>query len=407
MSHQTGGLAAFAQALCTQLQERRAPRAPRVKLSDVHEALAKTVLGHEATWRTILALKSPQASTSSAPAGQSPEVLFVHLSNGDRAAWLNEVCLASAEAQDSDDVEEVAYNVAQALRGRVVTVEMDPPTLEDWNFDDVYALAKGSLSLPVQASGSAGPALSRERMAALQFWVVRYRQLNADGVPSAFHDVYPCAALTSQAAFEEARKHAGIAQSHWVKLFPECVEVVRPMGDENSWDIRGVIRAEFQRSVAQSFHRAKVLWGLEMLSLHCGDTFSDEDDMTSFLLEDLTCSKCGSSLDAHGYCTDMTCPYSDWPQEVGLDDLESRSASYVEHLYGVKKRVHTEPAEDAAPEADLKLYHVSLHEEPGDKFTTIFECNAEDAEHAYEQAQDAYPGAELLTAVLIGWAGVP
>ena len=48
----------------------------------------------------------------------------------------------------------------------------------------------------------------------------------------------------------------------------------------------------------------------------------------------------------------------------------------------------------------LRLYRVTLHEEPGDKFTLVFDCYAEDTEHAYEQAEDAYPGCELLTSTL-------
>ena len=41
---------------------------------------------------------------------------------------------------------------------------------------------------------------------------------------------------------------------------------------------------------------------------------------------------------------------------------------------------------------DLKLYRVSLKEEPGDRFLTVFFANAEDADHAEEQAEDFYPG---------------
>jgi hypothetical protein len=52
-----------------------------------------------------------------------------------------------------------------------------------------------------------------------------------------------------------------------------------------------------------------------------------------------------------------------------------------------------------AAEPQLKAFRVSLHEEPGDKFQIHFECQAEDAEHAYEQAEDAYPGCVLLVAV--------
>lgn len=40
----------------------------------------------------------------------------------------------------------------------------------------------------------------------------------------------------------------------------------------------------------------------------------------------------------------------------------------------------------------LNPYRVSLHEEPGDHFTLIFDCYAEDCDHAIEQAENAYPG---------------
>jgi len=45
---------------------------------------------------------------------------------------------------------------------------------------------------------------------------------------------------------------------------------------------------------------------------------------------------------------------------------------------------------------NLRPYRVSLKEEPGDKFTMHFECWAEDADHAAEQALDAYPTAEIV-----------
>jgi len=44
----------------------------------------------------------------------------------------------------------------------------------------------------------------------------------------------------------------------------------------------------------------------------------------------------------------------------------------------------------------LHNYGVSLHEEPGDKFRSHFFCQAEDPEHAAEQAENAYPGCEIL-----------
>lgn len=40
----------------------------------------------------------------------------------------------------------------------------------------------------------------------------------------------------------------------------------------------------------------------------------------------------------------------------------------------------------------LYPYRVSLYEEPGDRFTLLFDCFAENCEHALEQAKKAYPG---------------
>jgi hypothetical protein len=52
--------------------------------------------------------------------------------------------------------------------------------------------------------------------------------------------------------------------------------------------------------------------------------------------------------------------------------------------------------EDPERRSGLKEYRVSLHEEPGDKFTLYFDCWAEDQDHAEEQAENAYPGCEIL-----------
>jgi 1,2-phenylacetyl-CoA epoxidase catalytic subunit len=38
------------------------------------------------------------------------------------------------------------------------------------------------------------------------------------------------------------------------------------------------------------------------------------------------------------FCTDETCPFSDWPQNVELLDLHEMSTSQVEAKYGIKKR---------------------------------------------------------------------
>jgi len=45
---------------------------------------------------------------------------------------------------------------------------------------------------------------------------------------------------------------------------------------------------------------------------------------------------------------------------------------------------------------NLIPYRVTLHEDKGDKFTLVFDCEAEDDDHAAEQALNAYPNGEVL-----------
>lgn len=54
-----------------------------------------------------------------------------------------------------------------------------------------------------------------------------------------------------------------------------------------------------------------------------------------------------------------------------------------------------------AANPDLKSYRVTLLEEPGDRFTIVFDCYAEDADHAAEQAENAYPGSEVKNCTIM------
>lgn len=51
----------------------------------------------------------------------------------------------------------------------------------------------------------------------------------------------------------------------------------------------------------------------------------------------------------------------------------------------------------SAPCSSLKPYRVMLLETPGDKFKLAFDCDAEDPDHAAEQAESAYPGCVVMT----------
>jgi uncharacterized Zn finger protein (UPF0148 family) len=50
-----------------------------------------------------------------------------------------------------------------------------------------------------------------------------------------------------------------------------------------------------------------------------------------------TCKKCGSPL-KRGYCSDLSCPFSSWPQNVDQNDFYSMSTLQVQAKYGIQKR---------------------------------------------------------------------
>ena len=54
------------------------------------------------------------------------------------------------------------------------------------------------------------------------------------------------------------------------------------------------------------------------------------------------CGKCGSRLVA-GLCKDLTCPYSDWPQQVSVSDMETLSGDEIAAKFGlVRAEIHSD-----------------------------------------------------------------
>ena len=47
----------------------------------------------------------------------------------------------------------------------------------------------------------------------------------------------------------------------------------------------------------------------------------------------------------------------------------------------------------------MKPFRVTLHEHKGDKFVIVFDCMADDNDHADEQALNAYPDGELINTI--------
>ena len=54
---------------------------------------------------------------------------------------------------------------------------------------------------------------------------------------------------------------------------------------------------------------------------------------------------------------------------------------------------------------NLIPYRVTLAEEAGDKFTIVFDCYAEDDDHAQEQTENAYLGCIIHNIVPFGFTG--
>lgn len=47
------------------------------------------------------------------------------------------------------------------------------------------------------------------------------------------------------------------------------------------------------------------------------------------------CKKCGSDVDQSGYCADLTCPFSDWPQQVEEEEIYHTPREELERKYGI------------------------------------------------------------------------
>lgn len=63
---------------------------------------------------------------------------------------------------------------------------------------------------------------------------------------------------------------------------------------------------------------------------------------TSVTLPTATCRKCGSRLH-HGFCVDMTCPFSAWPQQVSVSEMVSLSADEIVASHGlVRAEAHSD-----------------------------------------------------------------
>lgn len=77
------------------------------------------------------------------------------------------------------------------------------------------------------------------------------------------------------------------------------------------------------------------------LAFICQDSEGDEVAITMFkqvAITPLVCKQCGSHLE-DGYCSDETCHYHDWPQEVSRDDVRVFDTEEIEEKYSIKKRV--------------------------------------------------------------------
>ena len=63
-----------------------------------------------------------------------------------------------------------------------------------------------------------------------------------------------------------------------------------------------------------------------------------------------------------------------------------------------------ENSQHVGKNTNLIPYRVMLHEDPGVKFLIAFDCMAEDDDHAVEQAENAYPGCEIINFLPFDWS---
>lgn len=76
-------------------------------------------------------------------------------------------------------------------------------------------------------------------------------------------------------------------------------------------------------------------------SFFCKDQDGEDVQITLYkhvAIQPPTCKQCDSALNGE-HCTDETCFYSDWPQSVPAEDLDTLSTEEIEAKHGVKKRV--------------------------------------------------------------------
>ncbi|MHB1642949.1 MAG: hypothetical protein ACYCS8_09840 [Acidithiobacillus sp.] len=118
-----------------------------------------------------------------------------------------------------------------------------------------------------------------------------------------------------------------------------------------------------------------------------------------------------------GYVADLSKPLipvleHHLTENVPLDLLDSEAVARelrertLEYAWATRKtpeallRMADDLISKEQEEKGLKAYRVSLYEEPDDKFKILFkilfDCMAEDVEHAEKQATEAYPGCEIF-----------
>ena len=87
-----------------------------------------------------------------------------------------------------------------------------------------------------------------------------------------------------------------------------------------------------------------------------------------------------------------------WEEVVASSEEEAAHKARLAVLHRLQVNKITRGDECPRVPRSLHPWRVSLHEQKGDKFTLFFNCQAEDSEHAYEQAENAYPDGEILLA---------
>lgn len=295
-----------------------------------------------------------------------PELILATLTDGAAALFVNSDAILTTEASTKEcHPEIIATYLAKALGVDLLSVDQPMPGDPAWSWNDVYAAIgpKAAASTPLAVDAICARLLDSEEHAVeagrsiiddLLEYAVRFAEVNDAPATSA-----------CWAVIDAARAY------------------LRNLAEPRDGDAP-------KPTSASAEQRAHMLAALRAAGLTIGECIQalavpDDDPYVA-----------AARAESLG---DGDVEIDDWTTtSVGEDGAWVLAWLWVSNeLAGIQAGDdQTEPPSGSAV-SGLHPFRVMLHEEPGEEFQLAFECMAEDADHASEQAKNAYPGCDVIS----------